>query len=202
MIDLTIEQMYNNFQRGRDGKTSGILRHRPLELASLGVEAAARLSGPRPEDVVSHKLAALPRLCTRASRQVHHLLFFCTRTALCSGCRSHQGDVCRPSTRQISPTIIVDTIADRSIRQPRSDRSSCRRRRDSPRVRRPASLSRHSAPRRAPSGWLGVSRPSCSSERLPFDQCPPLYARASPRASPSGRISREPQSVAIIGNQM
>ena len=79
MIDLTLEQMYNNYTtagvtRARR-KTSGILRHRPLELASLGVEAAARLSGPRPEDVVSHKLAALPRLCTRAFRHVHHLLF-------------------------------------------------------------------------------------------------------------------------------
>ena len=47
----------------------------------------ARLSGPRPEYVVGHKLAALPRLCTRASRHVHHLLFFCARTAFGSGCR-------------------------------------------------------------------------------------------------------------------
>ena len=93
-----LKQMYNNATPPRARrKTSGILRHRPLELASLGVEAAARLLGPRPEYVVSHKLAALPRLCTRASRHVHHLLFFCTRTALCSGCRSHQGDVCSPS---------------------------------------------------------------------------------------------------------
>ena len=167
VIDLTIEQLYNRGARRKSRRISAPSASRTRTGRRGG---RARLSGPRPEYVVGHKLAALPRLCTRASRHVHHHLFFCARTAFGSGCRP----IHHPSKGRVqsveSPNLLVDTIedysirqprsdhsirqprSDHSIRQPRSDRSSCRRRRDSPRVRLPASLSRHSAPRRAPSG--------------------------------------------------
>lgn len=84
VIDLTIEQLYNRGARRKSRRISAPSASRTRTGRRGG---RARLSGPRPEYVVGHKLAALPRLCTRASRHVHHLLFFCARTAFGSGCR-------------------------------------------------------------------------------------------------------------------